>query len=283
MTPRLVADPAQLSINAATLWTSCDLRQAVDALARHGIHGFAPWRHRVTEVGLKEAARLIRGAGLTVSGLCRGGMFPALEASARRAAIDDNLRAIDEAAALDARCLVIVSGGLPAGSRDIGGARAMVRDGLGAILDHAMASGVPLAIEPLHPMSAAERCCVNTLKQALDICDALDPSGSGAIGVAVDVYHVWWDPELQAQIARAGQERLHAFHICDWLVPTRDLTFDRGMMGDGVIDIPLIRSWMQAQGYRGMHEVEIFSKDDWWTRDVDEVLRICKSRHRDLC
>ena len=205
----------QLSINTATLWKSCNLRQAVEALQRHGIRGIAPWRDRVAEMGLHEAARCIRDAGLSVTGLCRGGMFTASTQRERQAAIDNNLRAIDEAATLRAACLVIVSGGLPPGSRDLAGARAMVRDGLGAILEHARACGVPIAIEPLHPMSAAERCCINTLAQALDLCDELDADGSGPLGVAVDCYHVWWDPELPRQIHRAGPGRLHAFHICD--------------------------------------------------------------------
>ena len=147
-------------------------------------------------------------------------------------------------------------------------------EGIAATLSEARKAGVPLAIEPLHPMQAAERACINTLEQALDICDAL---GEG-IGVAVDVYHVWWDPKLEAQIARTGKQRLLAYHICDWLVPTRDLLNDRGMMGDGVIDLPRIRGWVEAAGYTGFQEVEIFSELDWWKRDPDEVLRTCKAR-----
>ena len=141
---------------------------------------------------------------------------------------------------------------------------------------------MPLAIEPLHPMYAADRACINTMEQALDVCDALDPSKSGALGVAVDVYHVWWDPKLQAQIERAGRERLLAFHVCDWLTPTTDLLNDRGMMGDGVIDIPRIRGWVEAQGFAGFSEVEIFSTGNWWKRDHDEVLKTCIERHRSV-
>jgi sugar phosphate isomerase/epimerase len=139
---------------------------------------------------------------------------------------------------------------------------------------------MPLAIEPLHPMYAADRACINTLEQALDVCDALDPSKTGALGVALDVYHVWWDPKLQAQIRRAGKERLLAFHVCDWLTPTTDLLNDRGMMGDGVIDIPKIRGWVEAQGFAGYSEVEIFSTGTWWQRDTGEVLDTCIARHR---
>jgi len=141
---------------------------------------------------------------------------------------------------------------------------------------------MPLAIEPLHPMYAADRACVNTLEQALDLCDALDPAESGALGVAVDLYHVWWDPKLEAQIARAGRERLLAFHVCDWLAKTRDLLEDRGMMGDGVIEIRKIRGWVEAAGFAGYSEVEIFSSFDWWKRPADEVLLTCIERHRSV-
>jgi sugar phosphate isomerase/epimerase len=165
-------------------------------------------------------------------------------------------------------------------SKDLAGAREMVRDGIGELLDYARSAGMPLAIEPLHPMYAADRACINTLAQANDVCDELAPSGRDGLGVAVDVYHVWWDPALQREIARAGErERLFAYHICDWLVPTNDLLNDRGMMGDGVIDLPLIRRWMTDAGYRGFHEVEIFSAENWWRRDGDEVLLTCRRRH----
>ena len=178
--------------------------KAVDACLTHGITAIAPWRDQVAKIGLDEAARIVRDNGLRVTGLCRGGMFPAADPSGRAAAIDDNRRAIDEAAALGADCLVLVVGGLPQGSRDIAAARDMVRDGIAAILPHARASDMPLAIEPLHPMYAADRACVNTLEQALDLCDEL---GDG-VGVAVDVYHVWWDPELM----RADRARRRGRH-----------------------------------------------------------------------
>jgi sugar phosphate isomerase/epimerase len=275
--------PELLSINTATVKEQCNLRQAAEGCRRHNIRGIAPWRDKLNEVGAKEAARIFRDNGLTVTGLCRGGFFPAPDRKGRQAAIDDNLRAIEEAATIEARCLVIVAGGLAQGSKDLAGARTMIRDGLGAIFDHARSCGVPIAIEPLHPMYAADRGCINTLAQALDLCDELDGKGGSAMGVAVDVYHTWWDPELKKQIERAGDKRLLAFHICDWLVPTTDLLLDRGMMGDGVIDLPLLRSWMEAAGYRGMHEVEIFSKNNWWQRHADEVLLTCKVRHETVC
>jgi sugar phosphate isomerase/epimerase len=269
-----------LSLNTATTRGRWGLAQAIEGCARHGIRGISPWRDLLHAMGVAKAAQAIRAHGLTVTGLCRGGMFPARDARSRKANIADNLRAIDEAHALGAQCLVLVVGGLPEGSKDLAGARAQVRDGIAAILPQAKAAGIPLAIEPLHPMYAADRACVNTLAQALDLCDALDRGKRGALGVAVDVYHVWWDPQLEAQIRRAGKRRLLAYHICDWLVPTTDLLLDRGMMGDGVIDLKRIRGWMTRAGYRGLHEVEIFSANNWWKRDPDEVLATCKARHR---
>ena len=270
-------DTALLSLNTATVRAQWTLEQCIDGCARHGIGGIAPWRDKLDECGADRAARLIREAGLRVSGLCRGGMFPAATRAGRQAALDDNRRAVDDAATIGAECLILVVGGLPEGSKDIAGARMQVRDGIAALLDHSRAGGVPLAIEPLHPMYAADRACVNTLKQANDLCDAL---GDG-VGVAVDVYHVWWDPGLEAEIARAGAAgRILGFHVCDWLVPTTDLLLDRGMMGDGVIDIHKIRGWVEAAGYGGASEVEIFSQNDWWRRDADEVLATCIERHR---
>jgi sugar phosphate isomerase/epimerase len=183
-----------------------------------------------------------------------------------------------------APCLVLVVGALPgalAGKpahKDIGRARAQVFDGIAATLEYARSVPMPLAIEPLHPMQGADRACVNTLEQALDICDALDPGGSGALGVALDVYHVWWDPKLAGQIARAGSRRLLAYHVCDWLVPTRDLLNDRGMMGDGIVELRKIRAAVEAAGYAGPVEVEIFS-DHWWSRPADEVLATCIERY----
>jgi sugar phosphate isomerase/epimerase len=212
---------------------------------------------------------------MTVTGLCRGGMFPAADEAGRRAALDDNRRAIDEAAAIGAQCLVLVVGGLPKGSRDIAGARMQVRDALHALLPYAREARVPLAIEPLHPMYAADRACVNTLAQANDLCEEL---GDGA-GVVVDTYHVWWDPNLEKEIARAGKN-IVAYHVNDWLVPTTDLLLDRGMMGDGVIDLRAIRAMVERAGYRGHCEVEILSAAKWWKRDPDEVLRICIERHQ---
>lgn len=271
--------PGPLSLNTATVKEQWSLKKCIEGSARHGITGISPWRDKLAEYGVQNAAKHIRDVGLTVTGLCRGGMFPAKDAAGRQAAVEDNKRAIDDAAALGAQCLVLVVGGMPHGSKDLAGARQQVQDGIAALLEHAKAAQVPLAIEPLHPMYAADRACVNTLGQALDICDALGSGQSDThLGVAVDVYHVWWDPQLKAQIDRAGQ-RVLAFHVCDWLVPTTDLLLDRGMMGDGVIDIPAIRAMVEEAGYRGFCEVEIMSANNWWRRDADDVLRICVERH----
>jgi sugar phosphate isomerase/epimerase len=273
-----------LSLNTATVGPQWNLAQCINACARHGMRGIAPWRDQVAQMGVKEAARRMRESGLTVSSLHRAGMFPAADRKGRLAALDDNRRAVEDALTLGAACLVLAVGGLPRSpdgkpiSRDLAGAREMVRDGLGELLEYARPSGLPLAIEPQHPMVAADSACVNTLAHANDLCDEL---GAG-LGIVLDVYHVWWDRELRAQIERAAGapgQRLLLFQLSDWLVPTSDLHSDRGMMGDGVIDIPLIRSWVEAVGYRGMHEVEILSAGNWWKRPGDEVLMMVKARY----
>ena len=278
-----------LSINTATVRKQWALDRIIDECARRDIRAISPWRDQVAAVGIARVERQLRDSGVKLSGYCRGGFFPAADPAGLRAALDDNRRAIDEAKRLDAPCLVLVVGSLPGALNgtpaylDIGRARDEVRDGIAATLDYARDQRMPLAIEPLHPMQAAERACINTLEQALDLCDELDPGRSGALGVAVDLYHVWWDPKLQAQIARAGADRLLAYHVCDWLTPTRDLLNDRGMMGDGVIDIPALRAAVEAQGYRGFHEVEIFSDEDWWKRPPDDVIKTCVERHQSCC
>ena len=283
-------DHRWLSINTATVRKSrgveAPLTDIIEDCARRGIRAISPWRDQIAACGLETISRLIKVHGMELSGYCRGGMFPALNAAGLRAARDDNRRAVDEACELGAPCLVLVVGSLPgalagrAAHKDIALARSQVRDGIAELLDYARSVRMPLAIEPLHPMYAADRACINTMAHALDICDELDPQRSGAIGVALDVYHVWWDPKLQAQIERAGKRRLLAFHVCDWLTPTTDLLNDRGMMGDGVIDIPRIRGWVEDQGFAGYSEVEIFSAGNWWQRERADVLDTCIGRHR---
>ncbi|MBV8790509.1 MAG: sugar phosphate isomerase/epimerase [Pseudolabrys sp.] len=279
----LVGDHRWLSLNTATVRKQGSLLEIIEACARHSVRAIDPWRDQVAAVGLDRTAKAVKDAGLELSGYCRGGMLTA-DTEHRREALDDNRRAIDEAQALGAPCLVLVVGGLPQYSRpgstpskDIWDAQREVEDAIASLLDYARQARMPLAIEPLHPMFAADRACVSTTRQALDICDRLDPEKSGAVGVALDVYHVWWDFELREQIKRAGKKRLHAFHVCDWLVPTTDMLNDRGMMGDGVIDIPRIRDAVEAQGFAGYVEVEIFS-NRWWERPMDEVIRTCIER-----
>ena len=280
-------DHRWLSLNTATVRKQGDLTAIIEACARHGIRAIDPWRDQVAAVGLDRAVRAVRDAGLELSGYCRGGMFTA-DAAHRIEARDDNRRAVDEARALGAPCIVLVVGGLPqysrpgsVASKDIAAARTQVYDAIAEMLEYAKQANMPLAIEPLHPAYAADRACVNTTKQALDICDALDPQRTGALGVALDVYHIWWDPELMPQIARAGKDRLLAFHVCDWLVPTKDMLNDRGMMGDGVVDLQRIRSAVEDAGYTGLIEAEIFS-DYWWAQPMDHVLATCVERYRSV-
>ena len=283
-----------LSINTATVRKSngqdWPLDQIIEACAQRGIRAISPWRDQVASVGLGKIASQLKATGVILSGYCRGGFYTAADAKGRQEALQDNYRAIDEAKTLNAPCLVLVVGSLPDALNgqplytDMDRARSEVHDGIAASLEYAKSVGMPLAIEPLHPMQAAERACINTLEHALDLCDEIDPNQSGALGVAVDAYHVWWDPKLQAQIARAGntngKNRLLAWHVCDWLTPTLDLLNDRGMMGDGVINLRKIRGWMEAAGFAGFNEVEIFSSRNWWQRAGIEVLDTCIARHQ---
>ena len=281
----LGAGPSLLSVNTATVRKQAGLLEIVEACARHDIAAISPWRDQVAAAGLDRAGRAIKDAGLKLSGYCRGGLVPATGEHVA-AARDDNRRAVDEAATLGAPCLILVAGGLPQfarpgsmPSKDIVGARKMIEDGIAELLAHARQANLPLALEPLHPMYAADRAAVNTLAQALDIAERLDAGGT-ALGVAVDVYHTWWDPDLHAGIARAGRDRrLVDYHVCDWLVPTRDMLNDRGMTGDGVIDLRRIRQAVEEAGYTGFIEAEIFS-DHWWSQPIDRVLATCVERYR---
>jgi sugar phosphate isomerase/epimerase len=282
-------DHRWLSINTATIRKQRGQEQRLvdilDQCARHGIRAISPWRDQVAEAGLSKVAALLRTHGIELSGYCRGGMFTATDDAGLRAALDDNRRAVDEACELGAACVVLVVGALPgalqgkAAHKNLARSRQQVSDGIGELLAYARLRDMPLAIEPLHPMYAADRACINTLAHALDLCDAHDPGRTGALGVAVDLYHTWWDPKLEQQIDRAGSARLLAFHVSDWLTPTTDLLNDRGMMGDGVIEIRQAREWVERNGFAGYSEVEIFSQR-WWKEDGDDILRTCIERHR---
>ena len=273
-----------LSINTATFGHRKPIEELIDLCASRNIGAIAPWRRDLVDRNISEVSRRIRSAGLKVSGLCRSTYFPQNTPQAREAALQENMHAVEIAAEIEARCYVLVVGGLPENSRDLEGVRQQVKDGVTRLLEHARELRVPLAFEPLHPMTAADRSCLCTLEQALDWCDEIDPDNCGGLGVAVDVYHVWWDPKLQQQIARAClNERVLGFHVCDWLNPTRDLVMDRGMMGDGVIDLPMIRNWLEEGGYCGTVEVEIFSAQNWWKCPEEEVLDTCIERLLSVC
>jgi sugar phosphate isomerase/epimerase len=276
------------SLNTGTVRAQGDFLAILEAAKRHGISRVSPWREQIAAIGLDRAVRALRDGGFRLSGYCRGGLFPT-DADHVQAVRDDNHRAVDEALALGAPCLVIVAGGLPqfthegsAPSRDIAVSRAAIREGLAELLDYAQAGGMPLALEPLHPMMAAQRCAVNTLRQALDLCDELDPDRSRRLGVTVDAYHVWWDFEVHEQIRRIGRDRMLSFHVCDWLAPTVNLLQGRGMMGDGIIEIAKLRESVEAQRPDISCEVEVLSSV-WAERPIDEVMSIAIERYRTVC
>ncbi|MGD9127299.1 MAG: sugar phosphate isomerase/epimerase family protein, partial [Planctomycetia bacterium] len=250
------------------------IEEAVDRYAAAGVQGVTAWRQWLEGRDIAATGRRIREAGLEVVSLCRGGFFPAIDALGRQAAIDDNLRAIDEAEALGAPLIVLVCGADP--NQPLTESRKQIQDGIVAVLDRAKQAGVKLAIEPLHPMYAAERSAVNDMTTANDMCDAID---SSHVGVAVDVYHLWWDPRLQQEIRRCGGAgRIFAFHVCDWRSPTEDMLNDRGLMGEGCIDIRQIRGWVEENGFDGFNEVEIFSHR-YWSMDQDEFLEKIKTAY----
>ncbi len=269
-------------INTATLGHREPIERLADRAARVGFGFVTPWRREIDEAHPQRAAAAIRAAGLKLGGYCRTTYFSADDAAGRRAAIDDNRRAIEVAAELGAPLLVAVVGGLASHSTDLRGDRQAILDGIAALRPTLRACGVTLALEPLHPFYAADRSLLNTLAQAVDWCEALDDDGPRCIGIALDAYHVWWDPALDASIARAAPH-LAAFHVCDWRRETREPLLDRAMMGDGVIDLRGLRAAVEATGFSGPVEVEIFSRDDWWQRDPDEVLATCAERLQRCC
>ncbi len=241
---------SRLSLNQLTVepW---GVREAAAACTRHGVEWIGLWRHKITEIGLDASVAAVRGAGLKVSALCRGGMFPAATAEERARRIADNKVAVDEAVALGTDVLVLVCG--PAPDRDLDAARAMVEEGIAAVAPYARERGVKLGIEPLHPMFCADRSVISSLGQANDMAERLD------VGVVIDVYHVWWDPNLYAEIARASG-RILGFHVNDWIAPPAEHLKGREMMGDGVIEIRRIRDAVDAAGFTGPIEVEIFNR-----------------------
>lgn len=246
----------RLSLNQKTTqhWT---LEQAVDGCVAAGIPWIGLWREHVQPLGVERAAEIVRDAGLRVSTLCRGGFFPADTATERHEAVRENLAVIDEAAALGTDTVVLVCGGIAGG--DLDGSRRAVEDGIAAIAPHAATRGIRLAIEPLHPMFCADRSVIVSLRQALDLAEKFD---SSTVGVVIDTYHLWWDPDVWRQIARAG-DRIFSYQVCDWLDPLPDVLMGRGMMGDGVIDFARFTKAVEAAGYDGPIEVEIFNHEVW--------------------
>lgn len=270
----------QCAINTATLGFQCPIEQSIVAIAAAGFGGIAPWRRKIEARNVSSIAKRIRDAGLAVTGYCRSTYLPSLTREGLSANIESNRRALEDAAVLGADSFVMVVGGPPKGSKDIDGARAQVAEGAAQLLEHGKKLGVRIALEPLHPVYAAERSCLTLLSEALDMCRQIEgPVPAPSLGVCLDVYHVWWDPNLKRDIARAGVEnRIFGFHLCDWLVPTGDVLNDRGMMGDGVIDIPSIHAQVKNANYKGFVEIEIFSDKNWWKRPVAEILEVCAAR-----
>jgi len=264
--PRPLRDFSRLCIHTITTkpWS---IEEATDRYAAAGVKGITVWRQWLEGRDIARAGENLRAAGIEVVSLCRGGFFTATNAAARRAAVEDNLKAIDEAEALGTTLIVLVCGADP--DQPLDESRRQILDGIAAVLDRAEQANIRLGIEPLHPMYADSRSAVNTLRQANDICDQL---GSPQVGVVLDAYHVWWDPELKSQIERCGRsDRILAFHVCDWKTPTEDILNDRGLLGEGCINIPQIRGWVEDAGFDGFIEVEVFS-NRYWAMDQQQFL-----------
>jgi sugar phosphate isomerase/epimerase len=268
-------DPRRLSIHQVTLLQQCSTPQFVAALARNGVPRTSLWRDKTREYGVEQTARLVADNGIALSGYCFAGLITSPDPVEAAKARDEVRRALDEAAALKAPCLVFVAGGIDPRDKDIVDARARALDGVADLIAHARNVGVKIALEPLHPMICATRSVLSTVKLANEWCDRL--GADDIVGIAVDTYAVWWDPEIETELGRAGK-RICSFHVSDWLADTQDLRLDRGMMGDGVIDLPALRRMVEAAGYDGYVEVEIFSQSNWWQREPDDVIGVIKDR-----
>ena len=268
------------SINTATLGFQAAISEVIDAVARAGFGGIAPWRREVEGQDVATIGKRIRDAGLAVTGYCRSTYIPSSTRTSFEQNVEANRKAIADAATLGASCFVMVVGGLPQGSKDLAAARAQVADASGLLSTFGKSVGVRIALEPLHPVYAADRSCLTLMSEALDMCDAVEGATNDPwLGIMPDCYHIWWDPNIGRDIARAGKsKRVFGFHVCDWLVPTDDILNDRGMMGDGVIDVPTLRAMIEATSYTGPVECEIFSARNWWKRPMTETLRVCVER-----
>jgi sugar phosphate isomerase/epimerase len=272
-----VIDVSRLSLNQATVH-NLSVAEAAELCVRHEIAGIGLWRDKVAELGLARAAATVRAAGLHVSSLCRGGFFTHADPQARAAALADNITAVAEAAALRADVLILVSGGLVPGSRDLALARRMIADGIAGLAPFAQGAGVRLGIEPLHPMFCADRCAISRLGEAVDLALQFPPD---VVGVVVDTYHVWWDSQLAAELARAAG-RIVAYQLCDWILPLpADILLGRGHVGDGFIDLASISAHVEAAGYTGYAEVEIFNQKIW-DAPPDETAATVRQRFAEL-
>lgn len=272
-----ITDTSRLCVHTITTkpW---EVEVAAEKYASAGVAGITVWRQWLEGRNPEKVGELLRGNGLEIVSLCRGGFFPAKDSASLEAAIEDNRLAIREAAALGAPMIVLVCGAVP--GQPLAESRKQIADGISAVLPLAEEHGIKLAIEPLHPMYADDRSAINTMASANEVCDQIDHE---LVGIAADVYHIWWDPDLEEQIRLTGEKgRLFAFHICDWLTPTKDLLNDRGLMGDGCIDLPGIRAMVENAGFSGFNEVEIFS-DRWWAEDQNDFLGKIKTAYLAHC
>jgi sugar phosphate isomerase/epimerase len=266
MNPELLTDLSRLCIHTITT-RQWNLEECVKNYSARGVKGITVWRDALTGREIKNCGKMIRDAGIEIVSLCRGGFFPSVEKEKRIASIDDNRKAIFEAHELGAPLIVLVCGAAPRQSLE--DSRNQILDGINAIIPDAVQAGIKLAIEPLHPMYADSRSAINTIRQANEITETIN---NAAVGIAVDVYHLWWDPDLETEIMRCGtNSRLFAFHVCDWKTPTSDLLNDRGIMGEGCIPVRKIRSYVERAGFKGFNEVEIFS-NSWWKADPEVYL-----------
>ncbi len=264
-----ITDLSRLAVHTFTNkpWS---LQQCIEGYSKEGIRGISVWRNVLEDIGAKEAARMLNDAGMQVPALVRGGFFPAFNPNERSKALDVNKQCIDEAALINADMVVLVVGAVPGMS--LADARDQVEESLGKLLPYAEQHHMKLAIEPLHPMYADNKSCVNTMRQARKICDSI---GHPLLGIAVDVYHTWWDEDLESEIElAAGSHLLFGFHVCDRRVPPRDVLTDRALMGDGCIPIRRIRGWMEDAGFSGWNEVEIFSHEHWDSDQAHYVKKI---------
>ena len=268
-----ITDLSKCAVHTITT-KSWSLRECIDEYAKVGIRGISVWRNALEKTPPKEANKMLRDAGVTVPALVRGGFFPGKDAATRQAAIDANKTCVEEAAAINAEMIVLVVGAIP--GMPLEEARKQTAEGINAVLPYAQAANVKLAIEPLHPIYAADRSCINRMAEARKICEQLK---NPMLGIAADVYHIWWDPDLKEEIRLAGEQKtLFGFHVCDWRVEIRHLLNDRGLMGDGVIDIPTIRGWVEDAGFTGYNEVEVFS-DQYWAMDQREYVKLIAERY----